>query len=63
MATIAGQSGPARAQYYSASLSRTRADALDALHAATLQLNEQKSQLDAAKREADVVGEPLRALE
>jgi cell wall-associated NlpC family hydrolase len=47
------QTDPVRAQYYSASLSRTRADALDALRAATLQLNEQKAQVDAAKRRAD----------
>jgi cell wall-associated NlpC family hydrolase len=53
MSRVAGGSDPARAQYYTGSLSRTRADSLDALRAATLQLNEQKSHLDAAKQQAD----------
>jgi cell wall-associated NlpC family hydrolase len=53
LGSVAGKSDPARAQYYSSSLSRTRADALDALRAATQQLHEQKSQLDAARHQAD----------
>jgi cell wall-associated NlpC family hydrolase len=53
-ASMTSESDPSRALYYSSSLSRTRADALDALHAASQQLNEQKSQLDAAKHQADV---------